>query len=309
MKDRQQLKAMLCAALGNSIFGFSFMFSRIALNITHPYIMLMYRFDLAFLALSVIAAWSALTHRGAGQEKIDWLRFDLRGKRLAPLITMGLVQPVGYFLCESYGISLTNATFSGVMIALIPIVAILGGAAVLHEIPRRSQIAFSLLSIAGVILMTMQQRADGQIQLLGVVLLFGAVLAGACFNVQSRKISTEYSVMERTEVMMGMAAICFTVLGLREGMADPAALVEPLRHPMFLVAMLYLGLCSSIIAFLSLNYANNDLPVAKATAFENLTTVISLIAGVIFLHEPFSLLSLVASVMIVAGIWGTQRAG
>lgn len=283
------------------------MFSRIALNITHPYIMLMYRFLLAFGVLSVIAWRSAKTRRGVAASDIDWLRFDLHGRRLMPLITMGLIQPVGYFLCESYGISMTNATFSGVMIALIPIVAILGGAVMLHEIPRRTQVACSLLSIAGVILMTVQQQADGQIQPLGVLLLFGAVVTGALFNVMSRKISTEYSVLERTEVMMGMAALTFTVLGLREAAADWQLLLAPLRHPEFLAAIAYLGLLSSIGAFLCLNYANNELPVAKATAFENLTTIFSLFAGVIFLHEPFSILSLVASVMIVAGIWGTQK--
>ena len=58
-----------------------------------------------------------------------------------------------------------------------------------------------------------------------------------------------------------------------------------------------------------LNYANNYLPVAKTTAFCNLTTVISLFAGVIFLGEPFGALSLLASVMIVLGIWGVQKAG
>lgn len=307
MQKKRNWKALACAALGNSIFGFSFMFSRIALDITHPYIMLMYRFLLAFLTLTAITVWAARRGVKESGDGISWLRFDLRGRKLLPLIGLGLIQPVGYFLCESYGISLTNATFSGVMIALIPIVAILGGALVLREIPKRHQIACSLLSIAGVIVMTMQQRADGQVQVLGIVLLFGAVVAGALFNVLSRKFSVEYSVLERTEVMMGMAALTFTVLGLREAGGDLARLIEPLRSGAFLWCIAYLGLFSSIVAFMALNYANNDLPVAQATAFENLTTIISLFAGVVFLHEPFSIVSLLASVMIIAGIWGTQR--
>lgn len=166
---------------------------------------------------------------------------------------------------------------------------------------------FCLLSILGVVLMTLLQQAEGQIQPLGVVLLLGAVLTGAYFNVLSRKISTEYSVMERTLVMMGVAAVTFTVLALIQTHADPVQLLAPVREPMFLASMVYLSLCSSIVAFMALNYANNDLPVAKATAFENLTTIISLFAGVVFLHEPFNPLSLLASVMIVLGIWGTQR--
>ena len=38
----------------------------------------------------------------------------------------------------------------------------------------------------------------------------------------------------------------------------------------------------------------------------SLIMVISLFAGVVFLGEPFGALSLLASVMIVLGIWGVQ---
>ena len=51
-----------------------------------------------------------------------------------------------------------------------------------------------------------------------------------------------------------------------------------------------------------------ELPVGKVTAFCNLTTVISVFAGVVFLGEPFTVLSLIASVVIVVGVWGVQKA-
>lgn len=307
--NKSNFRALFCAALGNIIFGFSFMFSRIALVCTKPFIMLMYRFVITFLLLGLIALFAAHREKNTARnaQGIHWLRFDLRGRNILPLLGLGLIQPVGYFLCESYGISMTNATFSGVIIALVPIVAIASGAISLHEIPRKSQIAFSLVSIAGVILMTLQQRSAGQIRPLGVILLFGAVLTGAYFNVLSRRFSAQFSVLERTMVMMGMAAAGFTLLALLQVKGDTAQLTEPLRHPEFLGAIAYLSVCSSIVAFMALNYANNDLPVAKTTAFANLTTVVSLFAGVIFLKEPFNAVSLLASAMIIAGIWGSQR--
>ena len=304
---KQERAAIICAALGNGIFGFSFMFSRIALGIAQPFVMLMYRFVITLIVLLGVAAWAARRPARAAEQGIDWLRFDLRGKNIWPLVGIGVIQPVGYFLCESYGISLTNATFSGVIIALVPIAAMISGAISLGEIPKGRQIAFSLLSITGVILMTLQQNAEGQIHALGVVLLIGAVVTGAYFNVMSRKASAQFSVLERTVVMMAVAAGTFTVLAVIQCRSDLTQLIEPMRHAPFLGAMAYLALCSSIVAFLSLNFANNYLPVAKSTAFANLTTVISLFAGVIFLHEPFGVVSLAASVMIVAGIWGVQK--
>lgn len=306
--NRQQKIALGAAALGNGIFGFSFMFSRIALGITQPFVMLMYRFLITFAVLVMIALVCSGKKRENGPKgEIHWLRFDLKGRKILPLLGLGLIQPVGYFLCESYGISMTNSTFSGVIIALVPIAGMFLGAVTLGEKPRLRQILFSLLSIAGVILMTLQQSSDGVVQPVGVLLLVGAVIAGAAFNALSRKLSGEYSVLERTVVMMGVAALAFTVLAILGTGGDGTLLLAPLREPMFLAAMVYLALCSSIVAFMCLNLANNHLPVTSTTAFANLTTVISLFAGVIFLGEPFGAWAPVASVMILVGIYGVQK--
>jgi len=309
MKNSTRL-AMLCAMLGNSIFGFSFMFSRLALSVTSPFVMLMYRFIFAFAGLNLVALWSVRCRkpgRVSDETGIDYLRFSLSGRPLAPLLALGIIQPVVYFLCESYGISLTNSTFSGVIIALVPIAALGLGALLLGEIPTRAQVLFSLLSIAGVVLMTLQQSAEGEIRPLGVLLLFGAVLSGVMFNILSRKTSKAYSALERTYVMMGVAAIIFTIMAACACRKDLSLLFAPLSSGMFITSMAYLSVLSSIVAFLALNYASNTLPVARTTAFCNLTTVISLFAGVVFLSEPFGVVSLFASVMIILGIWGVQR--
>ena len=75
---------------------------------------------------------------------------------------------------------------------------------------------------------------------------------------------------------------------------------------LFLPSFIY-TLISSNVAFLALNFANSVLPVARVTSFCNLTTVISLFAGVIFLKEPFGWISLLASIVIIVGVWGVQR--
>jgi len=301
--------ATAAALLGNSVFGFSFMFSRIALGVAQPFVMLMYRFIGAFIGLNLLALWSRLSgvsSRSEG-EKIHFMRFDLRGRNIAPLLALGIVQPVLYFLCESYGISLTNSTFAGVIIALVPIAALGMGAVFLQEKPSGKQVVFSLLSISGVVLMTMMQSAEGEIHPLGVVLLFGAVLSGVSFNVISRRISDRFSAFERTYVMMLIAAVAFTLLSVVSTGGDVGALLAPAGNMQFMTAIVYLSLISSVLAFLMLNYASNYLPVAKTTAFCNLTTVISLFAGVVFLGEPFGMISLIASVMIILGIWGVQK--
>lgn len=300
-QKRTVLLATLAALCGNSIFGFSFMFSRLALQIASPFVMLMCRFCLAAAALSLVALWAYRT----GQE--GWLRFRLNGRAALQLLPLGLVQPVMYFLCESYGISMTNATVSGVIIALVPIVALGAGFLFMGERPSLRQVGFSVLSILGVIVMTLQQSAGGEIHPLGVALLVGAVISGAAFNILSRKLSDRFSALERTWVMMLVAAITFTTLAVMECRQDLPALFRPLKEGQFLMAMIYLSIFSSILAFLGINFASTILPVSKTTAFCNVTTVLSVFAGVVFLGESITALSVAAAAVIIIGVFGVQK--
>lgn len=293
--------ATIAALIGNSIFGFSFMFSRLALNVAAPFVMLMYRFIGAFIGMNILALWARKHNRQ------DWLRFSIRLRESGILVLFGLIQPVLYFLFESYGISMTNATVSGVIIALVPIVALAAGAVFLKEKPTIKQVLFSLMSILGVIVMTLQQSAGGRIRPLGVLLLVGAVLSGVAFNIMSRKLSARFSALERTYVMMLVACVVFTMLALWDCRNDMSALAAPLASPMFLLAMFYLSILSSIVAFLTLNYASSELPVGKITAFCNLTTVLSVFAGVVFLGESINLVSLIAAVVIITGVFFVQK--
>lgn len=306
MKHHERI-GILAAIIGNGIFGFSFMFSRIALEIAQPFVLLMDRFILAFALLSLLAIWARRKKIGMGQDEVHWLRFDLRGKPVLPLLCMGVVQPVAYFLCESYGIRLTNSTFAGVIIATAPLAGLIAAFFTLHEIPNRSQVIFSVLSIAGVVMMTLLQQSEGDVRLIGALILLGAVVSGTMFNVISRKLSQQFSALERTWMMMGVAAVSFTLLALLQCRGDMEQMIAPLRNRNFILALMYLGGLSSVIAFMALNVAAGKLTVAKNMAFCNLTTVLSLFAGVVFLHEPFSPLSLAASILIILGIWGVQR--
>lgn len=306
--NRDNRIGILAAIVGNGIFGFSFMFSRIALGITQPFVMLMYRFILAFVLLSIIALFASRKNTGTQEGDVHWLRFDLRNKPVLPLLCMGIVQPVAYFLCESYGITMTNSTFAGVIIATGPLAGLVAGIFTLREIPNKAQVVFSIISIAGVIMMTLMQHSEGEVRLIGAVILLGAVASGTTFNVISRKLSTRFSALERTWMMMGVAAVVFSVLAVIQCEGDMQLMTAPLRNGSFITAILYLGVLSSVVAFMALNVAAGKLTVAKNMAFCNMTTVLSLFAGVIFLHEPFNAASLVASVLIILGIWGVQRA-
>ena len=88
-----------------------------------------------------------------------------------------------------------------------------------------------------------------------------------------------------------------------------AAMVEPLSHPQFLIAILFLGIMASIVAFLCQNYYVTYLSITEAAVFSNLVTVFSIIAGILIMHDPFSKFTIPAGIMIVGGILGVQMCG
>ena len=52
-------------------------------------------------------------------------KLDLRGKSIKPLLLLGSMEPCIYFIGEQYGLKYSSSAFSGIMIAVIPIVTII----------------------------------------------------------------------------------------------------------------------------------------------------------------------------------------
>jgi len=286
-------KPAMAALGGNIIFGFSYMFSSIVLNSTGYFTMLSVRFLIAFLAMTVLLIFKAAA-------------FDFR-KNLKKLFVLGLLQPVLYFILETLGIKLTNSVITGSIIAVVPIASMILAAAFLHEAFRWQQLFFACISLAGVLLISVSGQQSGS-SLLGIIILFGAVLTGAVYILLSRKLSADFTAFERTYAMFFVGAVVFTIIALvRDGWDYPtqAALIFASRTGVF--SMLYLALFSSVGAFFMLNYAANTLPVARSTAYANLSSVVSMFAGAVFLAEPVGVLHIIGCLLVLTGVYFTNK--
>lgn len=285
-------KAMLAVIAGNSIFGLSFLFSKTALELALPSVMLAVRFSVAFLVLNLIVL--------IGKNKIS---FSLKGKPLKYVIALSLVQPVIYFMAESYGIALTSSAFAGTIIAVIPIAGLIADVVIMHVNVTKKQIVCSVASVIGVIITTVG-AGDMKSSLLGVMLLLVAVIAGALFYVFSKKAGTYFNPLEKTYVMFGVGSIVYLILGYWQTIDYYDKADFPcLKVPEFWVCILYLAVVSSVIAFLLLNYGSSYVSVSEASLFANLTTVISIVAGIVIVHEEFSSAQIVGAVIIISSVY------
>ena len=114
MKDKSYSKAIAAAIVTQIFWGLSFLASSIGQESASPFVLMSYRFDIALLALTVPVL--------LGKQKLD-----LRGKSIKPLLLLGSMEPCIYFIGEQYGLKYSSSAFSGIMIAVIPIVTIIFG--------------------------------------------------------------------------------------------------------------------------------------------------------------------------------------
>ncbi|MBQ1242970.1 MAG: DMT family transporter [Clostridia bacterium] len=285
------LKATICCLLGYSIYGFSFIFTKIALEDSDPNVFLAIRFTLAFLILNLFI----LFRKG---------RIELKGKPVMKLLLMGFIQPVIYFICESHGIALTTASFSGIIIGLVPVMGLILGVIFLKESCSLFQIICTVLSVVGVALTT--TGVIGKVSIKGLILLLISIVATTVFSILSRSISKEFSAFERSYVMTGLGSISFIAVALFTRGADINAWTEPFKSPSFVWSVLYLAIVSSVIAFTVINYALNYLSVGHTLIFSNFTAVISVIAGILILGDSFTALQLVGVAIIIASVFGVS---
>ena len=292
----RRIKGIIIQIIAEAMFGFSFMFTKEATTEATPLQLLSWRFmNAAILFLILIG--------------IGFFKINYHGKDLKAVLLLGFLHPICYFLCENKGISLTSASESGTIIATIPIFALLISGLFLHIRPGKNQTIGIFITLAGVLILVLSQGSKPTFNLLGYVLLFGAVIAYSFYAAQSTRIA-EFTSVEKAGIMIFSGAVFFTITDIITEIVS-GDLIHFIRLPFtgssFLPAILYLGIGSSIIAFTCNNYGIEVLGTTASSSFAALSTLISVLAGIIFLKEHFTVLQGIATVLIISGVFITNR--
>lgn len=279
---------ILAALTGNVIWGFSYLFTRSALEYASPMVLLSHRFLAAFFFMNLLLLFR--------KEKIR-----LKGRPLAGLAALCATEPL-CFIFESYGILYTNSVFAGVVLSIVPVVSLLFALVFLKEVPSKRQLLFALAPVMGVILITLEGNSLGIIRPIGVVLLLCSCLSSAVYKTANRKSSEAFTPFERTYFVLLVCGVFFTVLACFDCGNDWGAYLLPLRSAGYFLPLLCLSLLCSLLANLVINYAAARMPVFTLAVFGSVSTVCTLAGGSVFLHEPVTWLMLLGSALIIIGV-------
>jgi len=288
----KDLKIYGSAALFSLIVGFSFLGVKTCLYTATPLETVTYRFNFAFLAsLAVLIT--------------GFIRTDIRKKPKRMLVlTAGLY--LGFMVLQALGLVFSTSVESGIMFAIVPIIAKIIAGVFLKESTSWKQNIFVCMSVSAVITMFVLGSSDITVNLFGLFILLLSSVSLACSNVLMRYVRGVYTPFEISSFIAAGGCLIFNLATIIAGIKNGTIVryFEPLNHMSFVLATAYLGVLSTLVTSVLMAYMLAHMDAVKATIFGNLSTAISIIAGVVLLGEPLQVYHIVCTVLIVGGVIG-----
>ncbi len=288
------------------LIGLSFMFIKIALEYTTPlsgsldgaFDILGHRFTLAFIAALIPILF-------------DWVKLSITPKGWLLLLPLSLLYPLLFFTFQTLGIANTTTAEAGIVFAASPIFVAIIAALLLKERTTLLQKGSILLSVSGVLYIIMMKgelAAGESYNYKGIIYTLLSALATGFYTVLVRKYRNEYSNYTLMFLMMLIGFIIFNIIaltdhGLRGTLID---YFSPLASFRYFLSVFYVGVLSTFVTQFLAIYAVARIEASKVGVFNNLATVVTIFAGVLFLGEQLYSYHIVGAIIIIAGIIGSN---
>lgn len=284
--EKKLLAGHLLALLTVSIWGTTFISTKILLHEFYPVEILFFRFILALLVLTVVLPRKL---------KIENKRHELL------FMAAGLCGVTMYYLLENIALTLTLAANVGVISALAPLFTAVTAFLFLRE--ERLRLNFFIgfaVAMAGVFFISFRGTADVEIHPAGDMLALAGTVVWAAYSVLMRIISRfGYPTLLVTRkiffygILFMIPALFFFEfeLGLERFLE-----LENIFH------LCFLGLGASALCFATWNHAVKVLGAVKTSAYIYLVPVITVAASAVFLGEKITPLAALGTVLTLGGL-------
>ena len=283
-------RAYLAAIVFSVVVGFSFLGVKTCIPVASTLQILVWRYNWAALLMGLFLLTGMVKIRLTGKPK----------KNL--LLTAGFY--IGFMIFQTIGLIFATSIESGIIFAIIPILSKLIAGVMLKENTGWVQNIFMVLSISALIVMILMGSTGVETNLVGVTILIISSISMAISNVYMRYVRQEYRPVEITAAICFMGAISFNIAYLFSG--DFLHYLEPLQHMEFVIATLYLGTACIVLSAQLMAFMLRHMPAVNATIFGNLSTAISIVAGVVILGEPLLFYHVLCTLLIIAGVVGVS---
>lgn len=290
MKDQKTWLPFFSLVTAMILWASSFIALKIAFQGYHPMIVIFGRMVVGSICFLVF--YRQLRHTVIKREDVKYLLF------------MAVCEPCIYFIFEAKALELTSASQAGLITAMLPLMVALGATVFLKErISRQTAVGF-LIAISGACWLSLagEKSVSAPNPLLGNFLEFLAMVAATGYTLSLKHLSARYSALFLTAVQTWVGALFFSLFLIHPDISLPRV-----WYPTPALAVLYLGSFVTLGAYLFYNYGVSKIPASQASAFVNLIPVFAVILGFIILGERFVPSQYVASLVVLVGVFISQR--
>jgi drug/metabolite transporter (DMT)-like permease len=279
--------ALLTATL---LWGGSFIAMKIAMRGFSPLLVVFCRMAIASMVFGLL--WRRLG--GFRAARGDW----------GGLLFMAFCEPCLYFVFEAWALTQTQASQAAMVTSMLPVLTAIAAARVLKERLEARTMAGLALAVSGVVVMSLTGGPSEQAPhpVLGNCLECIAMFCAVGYIVMAKRLAARHKPLYLTAVQSFTGTVFFA----------PALLFTPLPEALPLgpvLAVIFLGLGVTFVAYGLYNYGVSRAPAAKAAAFINLIPVLACLLSRIFLDETLEPLQWTGGGMALVGVAVTVGPG
>jgi drug/metabolite transporter (DMT)-like permease len=231
----------------------------------------------------------------------------LKRDQILPAVLLGLTGVFSYNVCFFSGLKTVTASRASLIIACNPVFIALLAALLLREPLGLTRIAGIVLSVSGAFTVIghghpeqVFQGALGR----GEIMIFGSVASWVAYSLIGKAVMRNLSPLVAVTYSCFIGALALSVPALIEGVTDAMAHCSVGAW----MSILYLGLLGSAVGFIWYYQGIKSLGPARAGVFINIVPLSSVLLAFLLLHEPVDASLLSGTLLIVTGVYLTNRA-
>lgn len=279
--------------IGTSIiWGVNFSAVKIALEDFDPLIFNALRFGFASLTILVLST----VKRNLGFHKQDF----------KSIFTLSLIGYVIYQLCFIYGIRLTTAGNSSLILATTPIFVTLFSVALGIENAERKIWGGVALSFGGILLITLGGGKTPTLTsqgLMGDLLIFAGTLCWSLYTVLSKPLLKKYSPIQLVTSTMILGTPLLIIISIPSFKEQSWTSIQPSGW----LCLIYSFLFSLAMGYMLWYIGISRIGTARTSLYQNLTPVIALTIAWLFLSETITPLQIIGATLIFISLYLTKR--
>ena len=227
----------------------------------------------------------------------------IQKKHIKYFLFMGILDPFGYFLLESYGIKYSTPTISAIMVSLIPLLIPIAAFFVVKEKVSLINFIGIIISFFGVLMILIKNDFSLIVSSLGMIFLISAILVSIASIMLIKKIMSiynEYTVMTYLNITSSIYFIPIFLIYEIPVIADVTLTSE------LVINLLLLSFLGSTLAFLFYLKGLKEIGVTKTNIFVNLIPVFTAIFSYFLLDERLSVKMIIGILIVIFGLIITQ---